>query len=137
MPSQGSYPLTIETRNLPPGVIFRTTIHRLDPQGNRTGIHQVDFPATVNVSPGICQARASIPVETGSQFLTAIAKTPLQTAYCPVLDGEPLDTLVAELDSKGKQSLRFRTASGREVSWDDALNAAKRQGKAGFPKSAI
>jgi hypothetical protein len=132
VPSNGSYPLTIETRNLPSGVVFRTTVHRLAPNGDRTGVTHVDFPATVSVSPGVCRARASIPVETGSQFVTAIATSRLQTVQCPTIQGESLDTMVVEVDSNGRQSIRFRTGTGRNVSYSDAIKAAREQGKAGF-----
>ncbi len=132
VPTNGNYPLTIETRNLPPGVIFRTTIHRLNAIGDRLGVTHVDFPATVVISPGVCRARASIPVETGSQFVTAIATSKLQTVQCPTIQGEALDTMVVEVDLQGRQSILFRTATGRDVPYDEAVNAARKQGKLGF-----
>lgn len=132
VPTNGSYPLTIETRNLPPGVIFRTTIHRLNSVGDRLGVTHVDFPATVVVSPGVCRARASIPVETGSQFLTAIATSKLQTVQCPTIQGEALDTMVVEVDLQGRQSILFRTATGRGIPYAEAVDAARKQGKLGF-----
>jgi hypothetical protein len=132
VPSNGSYPLTIETRNLPAGVVFRTTVHRLASNGDRVGVTHVDFPATVSVSPGVCRSRASIPVETGSQFVTAIATSKLQTVQCPTIQGEALDTMVVEVDLQGRQKILFRTASGRDVSYADAVQAARKQGKLGF-----
>jgi hypothetical protein len=92
----------------------------------------VDFPATVSVSPGVCRSRASIPVETGSQFVTAIATSKLQTVQCPTIQGEALDTMVVEVDLQGRQKILFRTASGRDVSYADAVQAARKQGKLGF-----
>lgn len=133
VPSGGSYPLTIETRNLPPGVVFRTTVHRLAPNGDRTAVTHVDFPATVLISPGVCRSRASIPVETGSQFVTAIATSRLQTVQCPTIEGESLDTMVVEVDLHGRQSVRFRTTTGRDVSYPEAIKAARDQGKTRFP----
>jgi hypothetical protein len=132
VPTNGNYPLTIETRNLPPGVIFRTTIHRLNAIGDRLAVTHVDFPATVVISPGVCRARASIPVETGSQFVTAIATSKLQTVQCPTIQGEALDTMVVEVDLQGRQNILFRTATGRDVPYADAIDAARKQGKLGF-----
>ncbi len=132
VPTNGNYPLTIETRNLPPGVIFRTTIHRLNAIGDRLAVTHVDFPATVVISPGVCRARASIPVETGSQFVTAIATSKLQTVQCPTIQGEALDTMVVEVDLQGRQNIVFRTATGRDVPYAEAIDAARKQGKLGF-----
>jgi hypothetical protein len=132
VPANGNYPLTIETRNLPAGVVFRTTIHRLAPNGDRLAITHVDFPATVSTAPGVCRARASIPVETGSQFVTAIATSKLQTVQCPTIQGEALDTMVVQVDLQGRQSILFRTAKGRDVSYAEAMEAARKQGKQGF-----
>ena len=132
VPANGNYPLTIETRNLPPGVVFRTTVHRLAPNGDPLGVTHVDFPATVAVSAGVCRARASIPVETGSQFVTAIATSKLQTVQCPTIRGEALDTMVVEVDLKGRQSILFRTVTGRDVPYAEVLEAARKQGKLAF-----
>jgi hypothetical protein len=132
VPTNGNYPLTIETRNLPAGVVFRTTIHRLAPNGDRLAVTHVDFPATVTISPGVCRARASIPVETGSQFVTAIATSKLQTVQCPTIQGEALDTLVVQVDLQGRQSILFRTATGRDIPYAEAMEAARKQGKLGF-----
>ncbi len=132
VPTNGNYPLTIETRNLPPGVIFRTTIHRLNAIGDRLAVTHVDFPATVVISPGVCRARASIPVETGSQFVTAIATSKLQTVQCPTIQGEALDTMVVEVDLQGRQNIVFRTATVRDVPYAEAIDAARKQGKLGF-----
>jgi hypothetical protein len=132
VPTNGNYPLTIETRNLPAGVVFRTTIHRLAPNGDRLAITHVDFPATVSISPGVCRARASIPVETGSQFVTAIATSKLQTVQCPTIQGEALDTMVVEVDLQGRQNILFRTSTGRDVPYAEAMEAARKQGKLGF-----
>jgi hypothetical protein len=132
VPTNGNYPLTIETRNLPAGVVFRTTIHRLAPNGDRLAVTHVDFPATVSISPGVCRARASIPVETGSQFVTAIATSKLQTVQCPTIQGEAIDTLVVQVDLQGRQSILFRTATGRDIPYAEAMEAARKQGKLGF-----
>jgi hypothetical protein len=130
----GNYNLALETRNLPPGIIFRSTLRKLDPKnGEEIGKSTLIFPPTATVAAGVCRAEVMIPITPGGTYITAIATSPIETVYSPIIDGEPLTEMVAQLDLQGGQTIHFKTASGRQVDAATAHREALKQGKTRFP----
>jgi hypothetical protein len=130
----GEYKLALETRNLPPGIVFVSTLRRLDPSnGNETGRSTRNFPPTVSTAAGVCRAEMMIPITPGGTYITATAIKPIETVYSPLIDGEPLTEMVAQLDLQGGQTIHFKTASGRQIDSATAYREALKQGKNRFP----
>jgi hypothetical protein len=130
----GEYKLALETRNLPPGIVFVSTLRRLNPlNGSETGRSTQNFPPTVSTAGGVCRAEMMIPITPGGTYITAIATKPIETVYSPIIDGEPLTEMVAQLDLQGGQTIHFKTASGRQVDAAMAHREALKQGKTRFP----
>lgn len=130
----GEYKLALETRNLPPGIVFGCTMRRLKPEdGAEIGRSTQNFPPTVTTAGGVCRAEMMIPITPGGTYITAIATKPIETVYSPLIDGEPLTEMVAQLDLQGGQTIHFKTASGRQVDAAMAHREAMKQGKTRFP----
>lgn len=130
----GEYKLVLETFNLPPGIIFGCTLSRLDPSnGDEVGKSTLNFPPTVTTATGICRAEMMIPITPGGTYITAVATKPIETVYSPIIHGEPLTEMVAQLDLQGGQTIHFKTASGRQVDSATAYREALKQGKTRFP----
>jgi hypothetical protein len=130
----GEYKLALETRNLPPGIIFGCTLRRLNPSnGGEVGKSTLNFPPTVTTATGICRAEMMIPITPGGTYITAVATKPIETVYSPIIHGEPLTEMVAQLDLQGGQTIHFKTASGRQVDAATAYREALKQGKTRFP----
>ncbi len=130
----GDYKLVLETRNLPSGIIFGCTLRQLRPSdGGEAGRSTLNFPPTVTTAPGVCRAEMMIPITPGGTYITAIATKPIETVYSPIIDGEPLTEMVAQLDLQGGQTIHFKTASGRQVDSATAHREAVKQGKTRFP----
>jgi hypothetical protein len=130
----GEYKLALETRNLPPGIVFVCTLRRLNPSnGSEIGKSGFNFPPTVATTAGACRAEMMIPITPGGTYITAIATKPIETVYSPIIHGEPLTEMVAQLDLQGGQTIHFKTASGRQVDAATARREALKQGKTRFP----
>jgi hypothetical protein len=132
----GEYKLVVETSNLPPGIIFGCTLRRLKSSDGSelSNIRStLNFPPTVTTATGICRAEMMIPITPGGTYITAIATKPIETVYSPIIHGEPLTEMVAQLDLQGGQSIHFKTASGLQVDAATARREALKQGKARFP----
>lgn len=130
----GEYKLVLETRNLPSGIIFSCTSRLLRPSdGAEIGRTTLNFPPTFTTAPGVCRAEMMIPITPGGTYITAIATRPIETVFSPIIDGEPLTEMVAQLDLQGGQSIHFKTASGRAVDSKTAYREALKQGKTSFP----
>ena len=130
----GEYKLVLETSNLPPGIIFGCTLSRLDPSnGGEVGKSTLNFPPTVTTAAGLCGAEMMIPITPGGTYITAVATKPIETVYSPIIHGEPLTEMVAQLDLQGGQTIHFKTASGRQVDSATAYREALKQGKTRFP----
>jgi hypothetical protein len=130
----GDYKLALETFNLPPGIIFACTLRKVNSE-NGTVVSQstLNFPPTVTTAANVCRAEMMIPITPGGTYLTAIATKPIETVYSPIIDGEPLTEMVAQLDLQGGQTIHFKTASGRQVDSATAHREAVKQGKTRFP----
>ena len=130
----GEYKLALETRNLPPGIVFVCTLRRLNPSnGIEIGKSTLNFPPTVATTAGACRAETMIPITPGGTYITAIATKPIETVYSPIIHGEPLTEMVAQLDLQGGQTIHFKTASGKQVDAATARREALKQGKTRFP----
>jgi hypothetical protein len=130
----GEYKLALETRNLPPGIVFVCTLRQLNTaNGSEAGRSTLSFPPTVATAAGVCRAEMMIPITPGGTYITAIATKPIETVYSPIIDGEPLTEMVAQLDLQGGQTIHFKTASGRQVDAAMAHREALKQGKTRFP----
>ena len=130
----GEYKLVLETSNLPPGIIFGCTLSRLDPSnGREVGYSKLNFPPTVTTAAGLCGTEMMIPITPGGTYITAVATKPIETVYSPIIHGEPLTEMVAQLDLQGGQTIHFKTASGRQVDSATAYREALKQGKTRFP----
>ena len=130
----GEYKLVLETRNLPPGIVFGCTLRQLRAaDGAENGKSTLNFPPTVATTAGACRAEMMIPITPGGTYITAIATKPIETVYSPIIHGEPLTEMVAQLDLQGGQTIHFKTASGRQVDAATARREALKQGKTRFP----
>jgi hypothetical protein len=130
----GEYKLALETRNLPPGIVFVCTLRRLNPSnGSEIGKSMLNFPPSINTAAGVCRAEMMIPITPGGTYITAVATKPIETVYSPIIHGEPLTEMVAQLDLQGGQTIHFKTASGRQVDSATAYREALKQGKTRFP----
>jgi hypothetical protein len=135
VPSPGQYSVTIQTSNLTSGIVFTLYAHRMDITFKMTSQDTYVFPATVSIGGGLCQATAPVPINSGNQFLTVRAQSPITVAMAPTFKGSPVHQWKWEMDQNGKAQIMFATSSGVTLSHEAAMRLAVEQGKWDFVRA--